>query len=84
MSYTENHLVEVYTGLLESLSAESKAAIIKRLSNSVTSEEETKEAKFYSSFGAFASDKSAEEIIKEIKTSRKFGNKEIKLDGLSS
>jgi len=36
------------------------------------SDKKKKENNFYKSFGAFASDKSAEEIIKDIKSSRKF------------
>jgi hypothetical protein len=34
---------------------------------------------FYNSFGAFASEKSAEEIINEIKESRNFRNKDLEL-----
>lgn len=37
-----------------------------------------KERDFYKSFGAFASDKSAEEIIKDIKKSRTFRKKNLK------
>jgi hypothetical protein len=35
-------------------------------------EKKSKEKDFYKSFGAFESDKSAEEMIKEIRESRKF------------
>ena len=37
-----------------------------------------KESAFYKSFGAFDSNKSAEEIIANIKSSRKFRKKELK------
>jgi ribosomal protein L20A (L18A) len=46
---------------------------------SLKSEKRNKENNFYKSFGAFASEKSAEEIIAELKSSRKFRRKEIKL-----
>ena len=39
---------------------------------------EKSEVAFYAPFGAFASEKSPEELVKEIKASRKFRKKEIK------
>ena len=78
MSYTEKHIVETYSGLLEGLSSESKIELIESLSKSLKSEKKNKENNFYKSFGAFASEKSAEEIIAEIKSGRKFRRKEIK------
>jgi hypothetical protein len=78
MSYTDKHIVETYSGLFEGLSSLSKIELIESLSKSLKSENTKKESKFYKSFGAFASEKSAEEIIADIKSSRKFGNKEIK------
>jgi hypothetical protein len=78
MTFTDKHIVETYSGLLESLSSESKSEIIESLSKSLKSEKKNKESNFYKSFGAFASEKSAEEIIAEIKSSRKFRKKEIK------
>ncbi len=44
-----------------------------------TAEKSKKEKDFYKSFGAFGSDKPAEEIIKEIKANRKFRKKDLKL-----
>ena len=79
MSYTDRHIVKTYSGLLEGLSSLSKIELIERLSKSLKTEKTTKDNKFYESFGAFASEKSAEEIIADIKSSRKFRNKEIKL-----
>ncbi|MEO8108925.1 MAG: hypothetical protein ABI594_02785 [Ginsengibacter sp.] len=78
MNYTDKHLVEVYSGLLENLSSESKAELIESLSKSLNTKKKHKANNFYKSFGAFASEKSAEEIIAEIKSSRKFREKEIK------
>jgi hypothetical protein len=78
MTYTDKHIVEIYSGLLEGLSPEGKAELIENLSKSLKTENKNKESKFYKSFGAFASEKSAEEIIADIKSSRKFRKKEIK------
>jgi hypothetical protein len=78
MTYTDKHIVEIYSGLLEGLSSEGKAELIENLSKSLKTEKKNKESKFYKSFGAFASGKSAEEIIADIKSSRKFRKKEIK------
>lgn len=77
MTYTDKHIVEVYSELLAGLSSESKAELIASLSKSLNTEKKNIERKFYKSFGAFGSDKSAEEIIADIKSSRKFRNKEI-------
>jgi len=77
MTYIDKHIVETYLGLLEGLSSESKAELIKNLSESLRSEKKNKERNFYNAFGAFASEKSAEEIISEIKSSRKFKKKDI-------
>jgi hypothetical protein len=77
MSYTDKYIIETYSGLMEGLSAFNKIELIDNLSKSLKEEESIKEEKFYKSFGAFASDKSAEKIIKEIKSSRKFRTKEI-------
>lgn len=79
MTYTERHIIEAYSELLERLRSESKAELIEHLSKSLKTEKKNSESKFYKSFGAFASEKSAEEIIDDIKSSRKFRKKEIKL-----
>jgi hypothetical protein len=78
MTYTERHIVESYSGLLEGLSSNSKLELIENLSKSIRSEKKTKDSDFYKSFGAFCSAQTAEEIITDIKSSRKFRNKEIK------
>lgn len=78
MNYTDRHIVETYSELLEGLNPASKTELIESLSNSLKTEKKVKDDTFYQSFGAFASTKSAEEITVEIKTSRKFRKKEIK------
>ncbi len=77
MSYTEKHIVESYSELLESLSASSKRELIESLAKSLTSEEMVKEDTFYSSFGGFASEQSAEDIMKAIKFNRSFRTKDL-------
>lgn len=77
MTYTDKHIIEAYSGLLENLPAESKKELIKKLSESLPADEEETDRRFYGSFGAFASDKSAEEIVADIRDSRHFRNKDI-------
>jgi len=78
MSYTDRHIVETYSGLFEGLSSLSKIELIESLSKSLKTEKTTKDNKFYKSFGAFSTEKSSEDIIKNIKSSRVFRSKEIK------
>ncbi len=78
MTYTDKHIVETYAGLFEGLSDSNKMELIERLSKSLKRDKATTKNKFYKSFGAFDSGKSAEEIISDIKSSRKFRKKEIK------
>lgn len=69
---TSTILIDNYFGLLSSLSKENKLRLIARLSNSIAEEtlaDENLADKFY---GAFKSEKSAEDIIKEIRESRTF------------
>ena len=78
MSYAEMHIVETYSKLFEGLSTISKLELIERLSKSIKKEKLSKKDTFFDSFGAFGSEKSAEEIISEIKASRKFKDRELK------
>lgn len=78
MTYTDKHIVETYSGLFEGLSSISKIELIESLSKSLKTDKKNKELNFYKSFGAFASAKSAEEIISDIKLNRKFRKKETK------
>ena len=79
MTHAEKHIVETYAGLFESLSSISKLELLEKLARSIRKEGKTKEKEFFKSFGAFASDKPAEEIVKEIKESRKFREKDLNL-----
>lgn len=79
MTFTDKHIVDTYSDLFEGLNPLSKLELIERLSQSLKTEVKKKEKKFFKSFGAFASDKSPEAIINEIKSSRKFRKKDIKL-----
>ena len=77
MTYTDKHLVKTYSKLFKGLNDDSKIELIENLSKSLKSKKERKEASFYESFGAFESEKTAKEIIAEIKSSRKFREKDI-------
>ena len=68
-------LIDNYYGLLRSLSKENKLRLIARLSNSLIEEEVQNKNVIDRFFGKFKSDKSAEEIIKEISESRTFNRK---------
>lgn len=78
MTLAEQNIVETYSGLFEGLSTASKLELLVRLTKSIKKGEKSKENDFFSSFGAFVSDKSAEEIAEEIRKSRKFREKDIK------
>ena len=77
MTVTDKNILETYSNLFEGLSSINKIELIERLTKSLKVGV-TKRNTFYKSFGAFDSEKSAEEIISEIKANRKFKNKEIK------
>lgn len=77
MSYTERHIIDTYSMLFNGLSSLGKIELIESLTKSLKKDEMEKEDTFYKSFGAFSSEKSPEEIVMDIKSSRKFKNKEI-------
>jgi len=77
MNYTDRRIVETYSGLFEGLSSLSKIELIESLSKSLKKDKVTKDTLFYNTFGAFSSDKSAEEIVKDIKSTRYFRKKEL-------
>jgi uncharacterized protein YjfI (DUF2170 family) len=77
MSYTDKYIVESYYGLIKGLSTFNKSVLINNLSESLKEEDFMKEEKFYQSFGALTSDKSIKEIMKDIKSNRKFRAKQI-------
>jgi hypothetical protein len=69
MSYTDKHIVETYSNLFEGLSASNKIELMGRLLKSLKKDNAAKDREFYKSFGAFATEKSAEDIIADIKSS---------------
>ena len=63
-------IVEGYVGLLRNLSTSDKLDIISKLTISVKTDLKKKTSSFKKAFGAFESKKTAEEIIKEIRSNR--------------
>lgn len=78
MTVANKNIVDTYSRLFEGLDSFTKLELIERLSKSLKKEKNSKEKAFFKSFGAFNSDKSAEEIVTEIKASRKFRKKDLK------
>ena len=78
MTHAEKYIIESYSGLFDSLSSIGKIELLEKLAKSLKKENKTREKDFFKSFGAFDSDKSAEEITTEIKKSRKFLEKDLK------
>lgn len=79
MAYIDRHIIDTYSSLFEGLNSLTKIELIEKLTISLKKEKKTKEAEFFKSFGAFGSGKSAEEIIKEIRESKEFISKDLKL-----
>ncbi len=65
-------IIDGYLQLLDNLSPSSKLDLISKLTASVKSDITNKKTSFKKAFGAFQSEKSADEIINEIRTSRTF------------
>ena len=79
MSYTEKHIITSYSTMFSGLSPLSKIELIKSLTKLLKKDKVEKVDTFYESFGAFSDKKTAEEIVKEIKVSRKFTNRDTSL-----
>ena len=79
MTVAEKYIVETYSNLFDGLNSISKIELLEKLAKSLKKGQISRDNEFYRSFGAFGSEKSAEEIIKEIKESRKFNREELKL-----
>ncbi|MGM0579282.1 MAG: hypothetical protein ACQETL_01290 [Bacteroidota bacterium] len=77
MTLTDRHIIEAYSKLFEGLSPLTKIELIERLTKSLKKEKKSKETEFLKSFGAFDTDKSADELIKEIRESRNFRDKDL-------
>ena len=78
MTHAEKYIIETYSGLFDSLSLLGKIELLAKLAKSLKKDNKVKEKNFFKSFGAFASEKSAEEILSEIRESRKFREKDFK------
>lgn len=79
MTKVEKHIVETYAGLFEQLSPNTKLALLEKLTSSIRKAKKPKENDFLKSFGAFGSNISPDELIEEIKKSRSFREKDLKL-----
>lgn len=79
MTVANKNIVDTYTKMFEGLDSFTKLELIARLSKSLKKEKEAKHKSFFKSFGAFPADKPAEEIAQEIKASRKFREKSLKI-----
>jgi len=73
------NIIDTYFGLLKNLSPDSKLELIARLSNSMKTSKETQNGSLQSLYGAFISEKSADELIDDIKTARTFNRKREEL-----
>jgi|SRR5580693_9104773 hypothetical protein len=67
-----NHILNTYMAFLETLSPGAKLDIISKLTQSLKSEVKSMENLFESSFGAWAGNESAEEIVKGTRDGRTF------------
>lgn len=79
MTVIDKNIIESYSDLFEGLSYPNKEQLIERLKKSLKVTE-SKENNFYKSFGLFSSEKTAEQIISEIKFNRKFKNTKLNFD----
>ena len=85
LNYTPYNRVDTYTNLLNTLSRLEKVELIKKIADSlkedtINAEKMERVKSFFSSFGAFSSEQTAEEIIADIKESRSFRNRDLSLE----
>ncbi len=64
------NIVESYFQILKNLSADNKHKLIDKLSKSIKTSEKEKSGSLKSSYGAFISEQSADELIQEIRSAR--------------
>lgn len=79
MTVTEKYIVETYSSLFKGLNSTSKIELLEKLAKTLKKGSGSADKEFYKSFGAFGSDKSAEEITREIRKSRNFNREDLKL-----
>jgi len=65
-------IIEGYFRLFENLTPSNKLDLISKLTDSIKSDLINKKSSFKNSFGAFESDKDADQIINDIRNSRTF------------
>jgi hypothetical protein len=68
----DENIVAGYFGLLNNLSDSNKKALIERLVESLPEKSDLSRSRFEASFGAFESELSADQMIEDIRDSRKF------------
>ncbi len=66
------NLADYYFGFLKNLNADSKLDLISKLSQSLKKNDTASETPLQSLFGAYKSEETAAEIIKELRASRVF------------
>ena len=69
------NLIESYLELLKNLSSDCKLELIARLSKSMKTTKKAKSDSLKSLYGAFISEQSADEMIDDIKSARRFNQK---------
>jgi hypothetical protein len=79
MTLVEKQIINQYALLFERLSPNIKLNLIEKLVHSLKVSSKHNESDFFSSFGAFVSDQTAEEQILEIKNNRRFKQKSFSL-----
>ena len=72
MTHAEKYIIESYSGIFDSLSSIGKIELLEKLTKSLKEDKKVQEKDFFKSFGAFSSEKSAEEITAEIRESKTF------------
>jgi hypothetical protein len=77
MTHAEKYIIDSYSGFFDSLSSIGKLELLEKLTLSLKKNKKVRENDFFKSFGAFSSEKSAEEITAEIRESRTFREKKF-------
>ncbi|HZY35103.1 MAG TPA: hypothetical protein VFE53_00560 [Mucilaginibacter sp.] len=78
MTVVTKNIVNTYSRLFEGLDPLTKSELLKRLTKSLKKEHSSADKAFYGSFGTFPDERPAEEIVEEIRATRKFREKDIK------
>ncbi|MCP9770825.1 hypothetical protein EGI22_23220 [Lacihabitans sp. LS3-19] len=77
MTVTEKNIISTFKTFLRSYSLSSRETIYKKVGKSKKTNSKIKEEDFFKTFGSFSDNKSAEEIISNLKNQRNFKTKEI-------